>query len=376
MVPVRDGGGDRPNHGARRRLLRVGAGTPARRASRRSHGAALCLRERRCAPAGRLDVPGARMGRRSSPTTSRTSSTAPTRPRSSRPSTGCSGSCTRWPAFAAGRTRPRSLPVPRAARATSSSATFSTADVPALEGELSEAIARIRAGSSGDASDFACSGFPALDVVCAGPAPPRTRVVSGGAARACRTSTGTCRRSRPCSRRSTRRASTRSSVAAISSAADSPSRSSTASHPSARALRARQRRSAGARGHRRVRHRLGSRARAPRRRALAPITTWPLTVELAVDALGRTLVLPRDPSADEPIFTRITPDHAVIDLLGDVEADLLRLRTYARPVRPRAAPRECVIVNAGSVGMPVRGAPGRVLGAARPGRRPGRSTEL
>jgi ATP-dependent exoDNAse (exonuclease V) beta subunit len=48
--------------------------------------------------------------------------------------------------------------------------TFARADVPALEAELSEAIARIRAGQfTPTPSEFACSGCPALDVVCAGP---------------------------------------------------------------------------------------------------------------------------------------------------------------------------------------------------------------
>jgi hypothetical protein len=50
------------------------------------------------------------------------------------------------------------------------SATFSTADVPALESQLSDAIARIRAGDFRPTpSEFACAGCPALDVVCAGP---------------------------------------------------------------------------------------------------------------------------------------------------------------------------------------------------------------
>jgi hypothetical protein len=50
------------------------------------------------------------------------------------------------------------------------SATFGPGDVPALEAELSEAIARIREGRfEPTPSDFACSGCPALDVVCAGP---------------------------------------------------------------------------------------------------------------------------------------------------------------------------------------------------------------
>ena len=50
------------------------------------------------------------------------------------------------------------------------SATFTAEDTPALEGELSAAIARIRAGDFRPTpSDFACSDCPALDLVCAGP---------------------------------------------------------------------------------------------------------------------------------------------------------------------------------------------------------------
>ncbi len=49
-------------------------------------------------------------------------------------------------------------------------ATFTRADVDALEAELSAAIARIDAGEFvPNPSDYACAGCPALDVVCAGP---------------------------------------------------------------------------------------------------------------------------------------------------------------------------------------------------------------
>jgi ATP-dependent helicase/nuclease subunit A len=49
-------------------------------------------------------------------------------------------------------------------------ATFTRADVPALEAELSAAIARVRAGEFRPTpSDFACADCPALDLVCAGP---------------------------------------------------------------------------------------------------------------------------------------------------------------------------------------------------------------
>jgi PD-(D/E)XK nuclease superfamily len=49
------------------------------------------------------------------------------------------------------------------------STVFASADVPALEAELSAAIARIRAGDFRPTpSEFACSDCPALDLVCAG----------------------------------------------------------------------------------------------------------------------------------------------------------------------------------------------------------------
>ncbi len=50
-------------------------------------------------------------------------------------------------------------------------ATFTQADLPALQASLSERIAAIRTGTfTPSPSAFACSGCPALDVVCAGPA--------------------------------------------------------------------------------------------------------------------------------------------------------------------------------------------------------------
>jgi PD-(D/E)XK nuclease superfamily len=50
-------------------------------------------------------------------------------------------------------------------------ATFGRDELPGLEAELSEAIARIQAGHFPPRpSEFACAGCPALDVVCAGPA--------------------------------------------------------------------------------------------------------------------------------------------------------------------------------------------------------------
>ena len=54
------------------------------------------------------------------------------------------------------------------------STTYERSQLPALEAELSEAIARIRAGEFRPTpSEYACAGCPALDVVCAGPRLPR-----------------------------------------------------------------------------------------------------------------------------------------------------------------------------------------------------------
>ena len=86
------------------------------------------------------------------------------------------------------------------------SRTFARADVPELEAELSEAIARIRAGEFRPTpSEFNCAGCPALDVVCAG---PRLAAAAQPSARArhrelmrspsSATCTATCPRSRPC----------------------------------------------------------------------------------------------------------------------------------------------------------------------------------
>jgi ATP-dependent helicase/nuclease subunit A len=64
------------------------------------------------------------------------------------------------------------------------STTYSIADVPELEAELSAAIGRIRAGEFAPTpSEFTCAGCPVLDVVCAGPRlrtrPPELAAVAG-----------------------------------------------------------------------------------------------------------------------------------------------------------------------------------------------------
>ena len=62
------------------------------------------------------------------------------------------------------------LPVPRAPGRGRRDDVHASSDVPALEAELSAAIARIQAGEFRPTpSEFACADCPALDVVCAGP---------------------------------------------------------------------------------------------------------------------------------------------------------------------------------------------------------------
>ena len=90
---------------------------------------------------------------------------------------------------------------------------------------------------------------------------------------------------------------------------------------------------------------------------LATIASWPLTTELELEGLGRVLFCHAVPSADEPIFTRVTPDADVVALLGDVDADLL-LCGHTHVQFDRRLPTGLRVVNAGSVGMPYEGRQG------------------
>jgi predicted phosphodiesterase len=100
--------------------------------------------------------------------------------------------------------------------------------------------------------------------------------------------------------------------------------------------------------------------------ALEAIGSWPLTVELEIDGLGRTLFCHAVPSADEPIFTWLTPDEEVAQLVGDVDADLVVCgHTHAQFDRRLASGLR--IVNAGSVGMPYQGRRGAFWALLGPG---------
>lgn len=90
---------------------------------------------------------------------------------------------------------------------------------------------------------------------------------------------------------------------------------------------------------------------------LATIAEWPLTVELDVVGLGRTLFCHATPTGDEPIFTRITPDEKVAELIGDIGAKVV-VCGHTHIQFDRQLPGGKRVVNAGSVGMPYEGRPG------------------
>ena len=87
---------------------------------------------------------------------------------------------------------------------------------------------------------------------------------------------------------------------------------------------------------------------------LAAVAAWPLTHELEIDGLGQALVFHAVPTADEPIFTKLTPDEDVAALLADVEADLAVVG-HTHVQFDRRLPSGLRIVNPGSVGMPYEG---------------------
>jgi putative phosphoesterase len=92
---------------------------------------------------------------------------------------------------------------------------------------------------------------------------------------------------------------------------------------------------------------------------------WPLTVELAVDGLGRVLFCHGSPRSEHEILTRISPPARVAAALAGVAADIVvGGHTHVQFDRSVAGHR---LVNAGSVGMPYEGARGAywaLLGAS------------
>ena len=236
-----------------------------------------------------------------------------------------------------------------------------------LEAELSAAIARIRAGDFRPTpSEFACAGCPALDLVCAGPRlGRRAGSLAPCASPRSTTSTGTCPRSRRCSPTSSAKAST-----------DRRRRRQRLAGHAGRGLRS-------ARGCRRASSCAATPTGRRSRRDGGQLGVWSARAArceparsrrgLAADARARDrgarrrARLPRDAaSADEPIFTRITPD--------DERRRAARRRST--PTSSSAGTRTSSTTGGSRAGcassIPAASAcrtraPGRVLGAARPG---------
>ncbi len=87
---------------------------------------------------------------------------------------------------------------------------------------------------------------------------------------------------------------------------------------------------------------------------LAAVAAWPLTLEVSIEGLGAVLVCHSTPVSDTPIYTRITPDGQVAELLGPVAADVLVCGHTHMQVDRRLS-SGLRVVNPGSVGMPYEG---------------------
>lgn len=87
---------------------------------------------------------------------------------------------------------------------------------------------------------------------------------------------------------------------------------------------------------------------------LAAVAVWPLTLGLDVDGLGEALVCHATPYSDDPIYTRITPDDALIKLLGPVEAAIV-VCGHTHMQYDRLLTGGLRVVNPGSVGLPYEG---------------------
>ena len=88
---------------------------------------------------------------------------------------------------------------------------------------------------------------------------------------------------------------------------------------------------------------------------LERVAQWPLTVELDIDGLGRTLFCHATPRSDTDILTAITPDEDFASAIEGVGAEVVVCgHTHVQYDRQVAGVR---VVNAGSVGMPYEGSP-------------------
>jgi predicted phosphodiesterase len=87
------------------------------------------------------------------------------------------------------------------------------------------------------------------------------------------------------------------------------------------------------------------------------VATWPASVELTVDDLGRVLFCHASPRSDEENLTELTTDEELADALADAVADVVVVG-HTHVQLDRTTPVSRRLVNAGSVGVPCQGEPG------------------
>ena len=87
---------------------------------------------------------------------------------------------------------------------------------------------------------------------------------------------------------------------------------------------------------------------------LGLVSSWPATVELGLDGLGRVVFCHATPRSDTENLTRSTPDADVMAALSGVDADVVvGGHTHVQDDRrPAGGPR---LINPGSVGLPYQG---------------------
>jgi putative phosphoesterase len=87
----------------------------------------------------------------------------------------------------------------------------------------------------------------------------------------------------------------------------------------------------------------------------AEIATWPSSIELEIDRLGKVFFCHATPRSDTAIFTRLTPEQDLLCAFDGIDASMVVCgHTHMQFDRRIGATR---VVNAGSVGMPF-GEPG------------------
>jgi predicted phosphodiesterase len=84
--------------------------------------------------------------------------------------------------------------------------------------------------------------------------------------------------------------------------------------------------------------------------AVRLLATWPKTLQLDIEGLGRVLFCHGTPRSEVECFTRLTPEELLLPVFAGIDADLIICgHTHMQFDRSIGTQR---VVNAGSVGMP------------------------